>query len=428
MQVEPGGGSRPRQQPHMPAMLVGGAAICWRLLVVGVTVFAVVMVLNRLTIVVLPLFVATFFAALLNPPVRWLRQHRWRRMAATWAVLLAALLVLFAIGYLVVRLTSSGYPALVSQFDQVQAQFLTFTSNIPGLGDIQGFGGLGQRGADGVWPERAAAMGGGLPGGRSAGGIFAGLVIACFLTDCFLADGDRIWSWMVRLFPDSARPSVNGAGHCAFWAVSDWVRGTALVALFHGVVIGTVLWLLGTPLVLPLATLVFLGSFIPLVGAVMFGGLAVVVTLVSGGLVPALILLAVLLVENQVEAHILQPFVVGKSVRLHPVAIVLVLTAGGALAGLIGAIVAVPLAAATHAAVKYLTGLEDLHGNPLHDQDRMEPIAPPDSAPLPYLRQGASHERGSRRARRNRTSHRSRDVERSRPATSRLVRGRHLPE
>lgn len=409
-------------------MLAGAAAVSWRLLVVALTVFAVVLVLNRLTIVVVPLFVAMFFTAMLHRPVDWLRQHSWRRMPATWAVLLAAQLVFVVIGYLAVTRTSTGYPALVSQFDQVQAQFLRSISAIPGLGGNQGFDNLGQRLTDWVQQNRSAVMGGVLTAGRYAGEIVTGLVIAFFLTYFFLADGDRIWSWTVCLFPDSARPSVNGAGHRAFWAVSGWVRGTALVALFHGVVIGTVLWLLGTPLVLPLAVLVFFGSFIPLVGAVVFGGLAVVVTLVTGGIVPALILLVVLLFENQVESHILQPFVVGHAVRLHPVAIVLVLAAGGALAGLIGAIVAVPLAAATHAAVKYLTGVEGLHGQALNDGDRREPVSPPESAPLPYLRQGAGAERGSGTLHRYGTRRRSLAVTRSWPVTHRLVRERHLPE
>jgi len=150
------------------------------------------------------------------------------------------------------------------------------------------------------------------------------------------------------------------------------------------------MWLIGTPLAVPLAVLIFIGSFIPIVGAVLFGGIAVLVTLLTVGIGPALILLGLLLVENQLEAHILQPFIVGRAVHLHPVAIVLVLTGAGVLAGVVGAIVAIPLVAAVNSAVKYLTGIEDIDGRALGGIDQMQPVPPPRVAPLPGYRAAAT--------------------------------------
>jgi predicted PurR-regulated permease PerM len=376
---------RPSSQPRVPAMLAGGAAICWRLLVIGVTFLALVLVLNRLTIVVVPIFIAIFFTAMLHRPVQWLRGRGLGRMAATWSVLLAALAIVLGVGWLMVTVSSGQAQQIATQFDDVTKELQKFLRNIPGVGGSSSVGNLSDHLVGWIQQHRSAVMGGVLTAGRYAGEIVTGLIIAFFLTYFFLADGDRIWSWAVRLLSPGTQPSVNGAGHRAFRVLSGWVVGTAVIACIHGVVIGTVLWLLGTPLVIPLAVLVFVGSFIPVVGAFLFGGIAVLVTLVAQGWVAALILLMVLLIENQVEAHLLQPFIVGRAVRLHPVAIVLVLAGAGALAGLIGAIVAVPLVAALHAAVKYATGVEDLHGHPLRDENRMEPIPPPEAAPLPFL-------------------------------------------
>lgn len=220
--------------------------------------------------------------------------------------------------------------------------------------------------------------------GTVLGELLTGLIVTLFVTFYFLQEGDRIWSRVVRLFPQNVQPSIRGAGYRSWHVVSGWVVGTALIALFHGVIVGLTLFFLGVPLAVALAVLVFIGSFIPIIGSFVFGGLAVLVTLVSQGLVPALVVLAVLLIDTQIEAHLLQPFIAGRAVQLHPVAIVLALTAGGLIGGIAGAIIIIPIVAAIHAAVKYLTGVEDLHGNPRRvDADRMAPEPPPEYAPLP---------------------------------------------
>jgi len=376
----------------VPAILAGGAALSWRLLVVGTAFYALVLVLDKLTIVVVPVFVALFLTAVLHGPVRYLRRHGWPRMAATSVSLFVAAVVIVLVGYVVVTHVSSQYDAMLHQVAGVRSQLQHLLKSLPGVSTSATVDELTGRLVTWLQQHRSAVVGDLLTIGRLAGSVLTGGIIALFLTFFFLADGARMWSWLVRLTPRSAQPSVNGAGHRAWRVLSGWVVGTAAIALFHGVVVGLVLLLLGSPLVLPLAVLVFLGSFIPLVGALLFGGLAVLVTLLSGGLVPALIMFGVLVVEDQIEAHLLQPLVVGRAVRLHPVAIVLVLTGAEALGGLMGMIFAVPLVASLHAAVKYLTGVEDIDGNQPHGVDRTEPLPPPRWAPLPYLVRARSDE------------------------------------
>ena len=169
-----------------------------------------------------------------------------------------------------------------------------------------------------------------------------------------------MWGFLIRGRPPRLRPNVDAAGRAAWKTLSDYVRGTLIVAAFHGVVILITLTILGVPLAFPLAVLVALGSFVPLVGAVVTGALAVAVAALSQGLVAAVIVAAVLVINNQIEAHALQPFVVGRYVRVHPLAVVLSLATGGLLFGIFGAIIAVPIVACINSAVRRRGG----HGGP----------------------------------------------------------------
>jgi predicted PurR-regulated permease PerM len=171
------------------------------------------------------------------------------------------------------------------------------------------------------------------------------LILTLFITFFFLYDGERIWHWLISPLPPREVRRADAAGRAAWATTTGYVRGTAVIATIHGVVIGLAMFLLGVPLALPLAVLIFLGSFIPFVGALVAGGLAVLVTFGTQGWVVALILLAILIVESQLEVHLLQPLIVGRYVRLHPLAIGLAFAIGTVLAGIVGAIIAVPTAA-----------------------------------------------------------------------------------
>jgi predicted PurR-regulated permease PerM len=369
--------------PAVPAGLAITAAWCWRILIIATTFVALVLLFHKLYLVVLPVSFSFMLAALLHPMVLLLRRWRFPRPLATWGTLVIAFLVLSAIGWFVVQQASADYDRLVSQVDDVFGQLRGYVERIPGTSHIQ-LQDLQDRALNAFKSHTRTVASGVLTAGTLAGEAVTGLVVTFFVTFFFLDEGDRMWSWTVRLFPHDVQPSIRGAGYRAWNVLSGWVLGTAIIAAFHGVVIGTVLFLMGVPLAVPLAVLVFLGSFIPMVGAVLFGGLAVLVTLLTQGPIAGLVLLVVLLVENQIEAHLLQPFIVGRAVRLHPVAIVVALTGGGLLAGIFGAILAIPIVASAHAAVKYLTGVEDVRGRPRRlEDDRMKPLPPPEYAPLP---------------------------------------------
>jgi predicted PurR-regulated permease PerM len=321
-----------------------------------------------------PVVLSLLLAALLRRPTLFLRR-RLPRAAAAILVLVAGLLVLGGVGFLIGMRVSGQTARLYDQAQNVLGELQSRASSLPGIG--AGSGDLVHRLSSYLQSHSGAIASGAVTVGQYAVEFVTGLVLTFFLTLFLLIDGDRMWAWLIRLLPRRAQPATNGAGHAAFRVLSGWITGTAIIAVIHGVVIGVTLWLLGTPLVLVLAFLVFVGSFIPIVGAFVFGGFAVLVTLVTQGLVPAVILLGVLVVENLLEGHVYQPLIMGLTVRLHPVAILLGIAVGGLLAGIMGAIIAIPLIGALHAAIKYLTGIEDVEGNPLTDQDRMAPLPPP---------------------------------------------------
>jgi predicted PurR-regulated permease PerM len=191
-------------------------------------------------------------------------------------------------------------------------------------------------------------------GGEIVVEILAGVVLMLFVTFFLLKDGERIWSWLLKAFGRSASGRADRAGRAAWLAVVYYMRGTILVAATHALVIGVTLAVVGVPLVAAMTVLVFLSSFIPLVGLLFAGALVILLTLVTKGWIAAVIVLAIFVGEDQLESHLLQPLVVGRIVRLHPLAVILVLGVGGVVAGIPGAVVAVPIAAAINRAVPEL--------------------------------------------------------------------------
>ncbi|MDX6355194.1 MAG: hypothetical protein QOF98_2097, partial [Streptomyces sp.] len=184
--------------------------------------------------------------------------------------------------------------------------------------------------------------------------LLTGVALAMFSTLFLLYDGPNIWNWVLRLFPEAAREGLAGAGPRAWHTLTLYVRGTVLVALIDAICIGVGIFFLGVPMAVPLAVVIFVSSFVPLVGAVASGAIAVVVSLVTQGPFTALMVLAVVLAVQQIEGHILQPFILGRAVRVHPLAVVLSVAAGSIVAGIGGAVVAVPLVAVGNTVVGYL--------------------------------------------------------------------------
>ena len=338
----------------VPGWLRTGAAWAWRLLLIGVALYVAARVAKVLYIVVVPCAAALLLTALLEPVVGRLRRMGLPSLAATWCTLLAAAVVLTGVGLLVSNRVSADYPELVAETRHTTQQVESWLAGPPfhlNGSSLQNF--LNEL-PHFISQHKTLVEGTVLTGGKIAAEIGAGLVLMLFVTFFLLKDGDRIWAWLIKELSEHAARKADRAGRAAWHTVVAYMRGTVAVAAIHSVVIGLALWIMGVPLVLPLAVLIFLAAFVPLVGLLIAGALAIVVTLAAKGWVDAVILLGILIVEDQLEGHLLQPQVVGRAVRLHPLAIILALAVGSVVAGIPGAVVAVPVVAVITRAVPEL--------------------------------------------------------------------------
>lgn len=327
----------------VPPLLQDLAGWTWRLLLLAALGWLLLQIATRLELITLPFAAAVLVNALLSPVTTALRSRGVPRGVATLLIVVPGLALVGGVISWVVDEAVAQTPALAAQLSDTVSRLPVPSSTLMHWRDQ-----LVQE----ISSHRAVLTQSALSGLVTGAQLLTGLVLTVLLTLILLTDGDRMWSWVVGRFPASARVVVDEAGQHAFWRLSGWIRGTVIIAIFHSVVTAITLLVLGVPLVAPLAVIVFIGSFVPLVGAVIFGGLAVVVAFASGGLTPAIVMVAVLLVDNQIESHVLQPFLVGRYVRLHPFVIAVVITVGAVLAGLPGTLLAVPITAAAHAALQ----------------------------------------------------------------------------
>jgi predicted PurR-regulated permease PerM len=329
----------------VPRWLRTGAAWSWRLLLIGAALYVAARIAGMLYLVVVPCTAALLLVALLQPLAWRLRRLGLPSLAATWCTLLGAAAVLTGIGLLVSDRVSADYPALVQQTRHTTHQVEAWLARPPfrlSGGRVQHFLNQVPRFLS---EHKALVEGTVLTGGRIAVEVLAGLVLMLFVTFFLLKDGDRIWAWLLKELSPAAAERADRAGRAAWQTVIAYMRGTVAVAAIHGVVIGFALWILGVPLVVPLAVLIFLAAFVPMVGLLAAGALAIVVALAAKGWVAAVVLLGILVIEDQLEGHLLQPQVVGRAVRLHPLAVILSLAVGSVVAGIPGAVVAVPVVA-----------------------------------------------------------------------------------
>jgi predicted PurR-regulated permease PerM len=336
---------RESREPQVPAFLQRAAAWSWRLIVVGLLLYVAFRVASALRLVVLPCFAALLLTALLQPLTARLRRTGMPSLAATWCTFLAAIVVLAGVGVLAANRVSADYPRLQGEVKhtahQVQVSLAGPPFHLSSARLQQYYNNLTHF----LSQHQSLIAGTVLTGGRIVLELLTGLVLMLFITFFLLKDGDRIWAWLIKGLPSEGRKRARNAGPAAWSALVNYMRGTTAVAAIHAVVIGLTLFIMGVPLLVPLVIVVFLAAYVPLVGILVAGALAILVTLGTKGWLAAVILLAVFVGENQIESHLLQPLVVGRIVRLHPLAIILVLAVGGIVAGIAGAIVAVPAAA-----------------------------------------------------------------------------------
>lgn len=344
---------------RVPGWLRTGAAWAWRLLLLAGVVYVVARVAEKIYIVVVPCAAALLITALLQPVAGRLRRGWGGRFAmpsilATWVTLLCTAAVLAGIGFLVSDRVSADYPTLVTETKHTSKQIQTLLAGPP----FRLKGTSVQHFLDNVphylSQHKSLVEGTVLTGSKIVAEVLGGLVLTLFVTFFLLKDGDRIWQWLVKELRPAAAERVDRAGRAAWQALVYYMRGTVAIAAIHGVVVGVALWIMGAPLVVPLAVLVFLAAFIPMVGLFIAGALAILVVLAAKGWVAAVVLLGVLIIEDQLEGHLLQPQVVGRAVRLHPLAVILSLAVGSVVAGVPGAVVAVPIVAVITRAVPEL--------------------------------------------------------------------------
>ncbi|HUZ23421.1 MAG TPA: AI-2E family transporter [Streptosporangiaceae bacterium] len=330
---------------QVPRLLRQAAAWAWRLILVAILVYGAFRVAVALRLVVLPLIAALLLAALLQPLSARLRRAGLPALLATWCALLVAIVIIAGAATLTANRVGADYPRLAAEVQRTATELQRSLAGPPFHLKGARLQQFTKQVTQFLSQHKAVIAGTVVTGGRIFLESLTGLVLTLFISFFLLKDGSRIWSWIISgLSPEASRRMAN-AGVAAWHALTGYVRGTTAVAAIHAIFIGLALWLLGVPLLVPLIVLVFLAAFIPLIGILVVGALAILVTLATKGWIAAVILVAVFLVENQIEGHLLQPLVVGRAVRLHPLAIILVLAVGGVIAGIPGAIVAVPTAA-----------------------------------------------------------------------------------
>jgi putative heme transporter len=304
-----------------------------------------VFALSRVMFIVLPVIVALLLATVLGPPAAWLQRRRVPDALA--ALLLVAGLVALVVGLLAV-ITPQVAEELGDVADELAEgfeQFLDWVGDSPVPVNREQIDQLIEQGLEAIRDNPRGLTDGVLAGAYAAFHGAAGLILSIVLLFFFLKDGEQITRWLVARTNRRWREELRAVGGRAWGTLGSYIRGTAIVGLVDAVGIGVGLLLIGVPLVLPLMLLTFFGGFFPLIGATLAGFVAVLVALVALGPLEALLTLAVVVAVQQLESNILEPMVLGRAVRLHPVVVLLALMAGGVLAGVIGAFLAVPVAA-----------------------------------------------------------------------------------
>ena len=332
----------------------------WRLLaVLGVlAVFGLLVI--QLRDIVIPFMVALLLSALLVPLVNFLVRHHWPRGLAVALAMVGTLAVIGGLVFLIVWQVRAGYPALQERSLAAYDDFRDFLETSPLAISSKEFDGYVQQALASF--DQSTLLSGAAQVGTTSLHVVTGFLLTLFATLFILIDGKGIWAWVTRLFPRRARDAVKDSGIAGWLTLTTFVKVQIFVAAVDATGIGIGAFVIGLvsgidggfPLVIPITIAVFLGSFIPVVGAVVSGVLAVFVALVFLGPVPALFMLGVVLLVQQVEGHVLQPLVLGSAVKVHPLAVVFAVAAGAGIAGIPGALFAVPLVAVLNVMVKYI--------------------------------------------------------------------------
>ncbi len=359
----------------MPDWLRSAGSISWRLLAVAAAVLAVLYLLSVLRVVVLPVIVALLATTLLLPPVRALKRRGVPPAGATAIVMVGAALLLAAV-------VAAIAPSIAGQTDELGSgvqdgvrQVADVLADRPFNLSEQDIRDRIDEGITRLRENSGPVTQGVQTGAVLLGEIITGLILTVLLTFFFLKDGEGMWRWITDFVGPDRRATWDEVGARVFTALGGYVRGIALVGLVDAALIGIALLVIGVPLVIPLMVLTFIAAFLPLIGAFLAGLAAVLIALVSNGLVAALLVFGAIVLVQQIEGHLLYPLLMGRTVHLHPAVIVLALGVGGILAGLVGVFLAVPVAGVISVILSYARR-EPPPESPVTDE-------PPASAPAP---------------------------------------------
>jgi predicted PurR-regulated permease PerM len=362
---------------NLPTALRISAALSWRFVAIAAALYVLGRVFSGLIELVVPVAIALLLAALLSPAVARLVRWGVPRGPATAAVLVGGLAAVGGLLTFVISRFVNGLPALRAQIsDAIDKINHWLTTGPLHLTDSQVQKWLTQA-QDSVQGNQGAVASQVLDTAVTIGRLAGGAALCIFTLIFFLYDGDRIWRFLTRIVPVEHRDRVDLAGRRGFAALGHYVRATVVVAMIDSISIGIGLAIIGVPLAVPLAALIFLGAFVPILGAFVTGTVAVLVALVAKSLVSALVVLGLLLAVMQVEGHVLQPLLLGRAVRLHPLAVVLGIGVGLTLWGIPGALLAVPLLAVLNAGIRSLLSGADADVDP----EEVDPNEPEEAEP-----------------------------------------------
>lgn len=354
----------PESGDSVPRGLRVATAYAWRLLVLAAAAGVTIWLVIQLKLLIIPLLIAILVSALLWPAFSWMLRHRWPRWLAIVVSVISTLAIVTGLLWLAVWQITRQWGDVRDRTVEATEQLRQYLIDGPlHLTATQIDEGLNQAV---VFLEEQAELlwSGALAIGTTVGHVVTGLLLTLFILLCLLADGGGIWRWTTRLFPRKARPAVDGAGRAGWVTVVNYARTQLLVASIDAVGIGLGAFLLGVPLAIPIGVLVFLGAFVPFVGAIVTGAVAVFIALVYNGPWIAFWMLVVVLGVQQLESHVLQPLLMGSAVKVHPLAVVLVVAGGAMVGGIPGALFAVPLAAFVNVVAVYLSSRSWESGRP----------------------------------------------------------------
>lgn len=361
----------PRGKPSdaVPWSLRATAEWCWRILIVVATLYLLGRLYEKVHLVVFSFVIGLLIAAVLRPVFRRLIAWRFPPALAALSSVLLAVLVLAAVGYFVADQISSNSGELANQLQRSVDQFTHWLTTGPLHLKQSDLDGISNKITASIKANQATIAEGAVSTLQSVAEGLSGLLLVILTAFFLIKDGEKVWGWLLSMLPRNARPRVAEAGARSWSTLGGYVRGQVTIALFHAITITIALLILRVPLAAALGVLVFLGSFIPLFGMIVAGGMCVIVALIERGVVTSIVILVIVVALVQLESHVLQPLIMSRAVEIHPLAVALAVITGTKLDGISGALLAVPLVAVAN------TAMRSLHGQAI-DARRELPIRP----------------------------------------------------